>query len=464
MTLRLRLTLWYGSALLLILIGMALTLYTVLARDLQHQVDQSLEEAASVAARALEQRGAGPFVSFEDLASEFPDLAVLDKFFQIFSPAGVITSHSPHLRSHNIPLSRTALEAALTGQATLESARFRGESPIRLLSVPIRRGGQLSTIIQVGTSLGHVERSLRRLLTVLLIGTPLALLASLAGGWFLAGRALSPVDAITAAAERIAGGDLSQRLAIPTSQDEIGRLSATFNNMIARLDASFQQVRRFSADASHELRTPLTVMRGETELALRRPRSAEDYRLVLESSLEEIDRVSRIVDDLLFLSRADLGQVPMQSDPVRLDAVLQDIRQQASVLGQDRRIAVAAGPIEPVTVLGDELRLRELLLNLVDNAVAYSKPGGTVELRLTRGQKEARLTVADSGIGIPPEEQARIFDRFYRTDEARAHSKKGTGLGLAICKWIAESHKGRIEVQSHVGSGSQFTVILPLAP
>ncbi len=464
LSLRARLTLWYGSALLLILIAVALALYTVLARDMRSQVDQSLEEAAAVAVQALEQRGAVPFISFDDLTAEFPELAVLDKFYQIFSPAGVITIQSPHVKRHNIPLSRTALEAALAGQATLESARFRGESSIRLLSVPISRGGRLFTIVQVGASLNHVERALRRLLTVLLIGAPLALLASLAGGWFLAGRALRPVDAITAAAERIAGGDLSQRLTIPPSDDEIGRLAATFNNMIARLDASFQQVRRFSADASHELRTPLTVMRGETELALRRPRSAEDYRLVLESSLEEIDRVSRIVDDLLFLSRADLGQVPMQSAPVRLDTLLQDIQQQASVLGQDRQIQVTAGPLEPVTVLGDELRLRELLLNLVDNAVAYSKPGGTVELRLTQDRKEARLTVADSGIGIPPEERARIFDRFYRTDAARAHSKKGTGLGLAICKWIAESHKGRIEVESAAGEGSRFTVILPLAP
>lgn len=464
MTLRARLTLWYGSALLLLLVGVAVTLYTVMARDMRSQVDQSLEEAAAVAVQALAQRGAVPFVSFDDLAAEFPELAVLDKFYQIFSPTGVITIQSPHIKRHNIPLSRTALDASLAGQATLESARFRGESSIRLLSMPIRSGGQLVAIVQVGTSLNHVERALRRLLLVLLVGTPLALLVSLAGGWFLAGRALRPVEAITAAAERIAGGDLSQRLTLPASQDEIGRLAATFNRMIARLDASFQQVRRFSADASHELRTPLTVMRGEAELVLRKPRQAEDYRLVVESSLEEIGRLSRIVDELLFLSRADLGQVPVHSAPVRLDLLLHDIQQQASVLGQDRRIQVAAGPLEPVTVLGDELRLRELFLNLVDNAVTYSNEGGRVELSLSRDRRDARAAVTDSGIGLLPEEQTRIFERFYRTDAARAHSKKGSGLGLAICKWIVESHKGRIEVQSHAGEGSRFTVILPLAP
>jgi heavy metal sensor kinase len=463
-SIRLRLTLWYGSALLLILVAVALALYTIMARDLRNQVDQSLEEAAAVAVRALEQRGVGPFISFESLAAEFPELAVLDKFFQIFSPAGKITIQSPHVRQHDVPLSRTALEAALVGRATFESAKFKGESPIRILSVPIRRGAILVNIVQVGTSLSHVERSLRRLLAVLLIGTPLALVVSLAGGWFLAGRALKPVEAITQAAQRIAAGDLTQRLTTMPSPDEIGRLAETFNNMIARLDASFRQVHRFTGDASHELRTPLTVMKGETELALRRPRPAEDYKLVLESNLEEIERMSRIVDELLFLARADLGEVRMESKPIQLDTLVEDIQRQAAVLGQDQQVRVVSGPSEPVTVQGDELRLRELILNLVDNAITYSHRGGAVSLALTRDEDYARLSVADSGIGIPPEAQARIFDRFYRTDAARAHDKKGTGLGLSICKWIAETHRGRIEVQSAPGQGSRFTVILPLVP
>jgi heavy metal sensor kinase len=463
-SLRVRLTLWYGSALLLILIAVALALYTVLARDLRNQVDQSLEEAAVAAVRALEQQGAGPFISFEALAVEFPELAVLDKFFQIFSPAGKITIQSPHVRQHDIPLSPTALEAALLGRSTFESAKFRGEPPLRLLSVPIRRGALLVNVVQVGTSLHPVEHTLRRLLAVFLIATPVALLVALAGGWFLAGRALKPVEAITQAAQRIAAGDLTQRLTAPPSSDEIGRLAATFNTMIARLDASFRQVHRFTGDASHELRTPLTVMKGETELALRRPRPAEDYKLVLESNLEEIERMSRIVDELLFLARTDLGEVRMESKPVRLDALVEDIQRQAAVLGQDQQVRVVAGTSEPVTVQGDELRLRELILNLVDNAIKYSHRGGTVSLALTRDKDHARLSIADSGIGIPPEEQARIFDRFYRTDAARAHDKKGTGLGLSICKWIAEAHQGRIEVQSTMGQGSQFTVVLPLAP
>jgi len=287
---------------------------------------------------------------------------------------------------------------------------------------------------------------------------------SLAGGWFMAGRALRPVDAITLAAQRIAGGDLTQRLTVPASADEIGRLTKTFNDMIDRLETSFRQIRQFSSDASHELRTPLTVMKGETELVLRRPRETHDYKVVLESNLEEIDRMTRIVDELLFLSRADMGEVKMDSLPVSLDTLIEDLHRQASLLGHERDIQVVLKTTAPAVVLGDELRLRELFLNLLDNAVKYSYPSGIVDVALTIEQTQARVTVTDRGIGIVQEEQSRIFDRFYRTDNARTHTKKGTGLGLAICAWIVESHRGQLKVQSKVGEGSTFTVILPLAP
>jgi len=354
------------------------------------------------------------------------------------------------------------LEGALEGRSVFESAEAPGEPPIRLLSVPIVYEGSLS-ILQIGTSLQGVEEALHRLLLTLLVTGPLALSAALVGGWFLAGRALQPVEAITRAAQRIAAGDLTQRLAVSPSPDEIGRLAQTFNDMIARLETSFRQIQRFSADASHELRTPLTVMKGEAELALRRPRAAEDYRMVLESGLEEIDRMARIVDELLFLSRADLGEIRMEQLPVKLDVLIEDIHRQATVLGQDRDVEVIVKKMELVTVTGDELRLRELVLNLVDNAVKYSHPGGVVEIEVVRDKKTVRVSVSDKGIGIPAELQPRIFDRFYRTDEARAHAKEGTGLGLAISKWIAEAHHGRIAVQSSSGQGSRFTVMLPLS-
>jgi two-component system OmpR family sensor kinase len=456
MSLRVRLTLWYGTALASVLVVCGVILYGALAKALKEHVDRTLEETAAVAERSLEEHRFGPFLLYEDLSQDFPELATLDKFFQIFGPTGQITIQSPNIQSREIPLSRTGLEAALAGQTTFESVRFSGEPPIRLISVPVRHGGSLVNIVRVGTSLQPLEETLHRLLIILLITMPLALLASLGGGWFLAGRALRPVGAITQAAERIAGGDLTQRLRVSGDQDEIGRLAATFNAMIGRLEASFRQIRQFTSDASHELRTPLTVLKGETELALRRPRSADDYRTVLGSSLEEIDRMGRIVDELLFLSRADLGEIKMESRPVRLDQLFDDLKRQADVLGHEQAVQIVSGSIEPVTVAGDDMRLREL--------IKYSPPGGRVDMSVVAQDGTARLSVSDQGIGMSPEEQGHIFDRFYRTDAARAHTKKGTGLGLAICQWIVDAHHGTIDVQSEPGKGSTFTVILPLMP
>lgn len=464
MPLRVRLTLWYGSALAMVLITFSVVLYVLTARNLRDDVDQSLEETATAAVRSLQERGFLPLIDEEELLSQFPELARIDKFFQIFSPSGTITIRSPNIRQHEVPLSRTALEATFNGQTILESAKYPHEPPLRLISVPIIHRGNLLYIVQVGTSMESIEDTLRRFLILLIVAMPIALAVSLAAGWFLAGRALRPVDAITLAAQRIAAGDLSQRLTMPTAPDEIGRLAGTFNNMIGRLDTSFRQIRQFTSDASHELRTPLTVMKGETELVLRRPRALEDYQAVLESNLEEIDRMTRIVEELLFLSRADMGEVKMESKPVFLETLVEDIHRQAPLLGQDRNIEVVLGTVMPAVVQGDELRLRELLLNLVENAIKYSHPGGKVEIGLVTNGQEAVLSVTDQGIGIGSEDHTKIFNRFFRTDGARAHTKKGTGLGLAICAWIAEFHKGRISVKSGVGQGSTFTVTLPLAP
>lgn len=463
MPLRVRLTLWYGSALALVLIVFSVVLYVIIARNLRDAVDQSLEETATTAVRSLEMRGFLPLLDEEELLSQFPELARIDKFFQIFSPSGTITIRSPNIKQHEVPLSRIALETAFKGQTILESAQYPNEPPLRLISVPINYRGRLLYIVQVGTSMQSIEDTLDRFLILLLVAVPVALAVSLAAGWFLAGRALRPVDAITLAAQRIAGGDLSQRLTMPPASDEIGRLAGTFNNMIGRLDVSFQQIRQFTSDASHELRTPLTVMKGETELVLRKPRPLEDYHSVLESNLEEIDRMSRIVEELLFLSRADMGEVKMEAKPVALEALVEDIHPQATLLGQDRQIEVVLGTVVPALVLGDELRLRELLLNLVENAVKYSHPKGKVRVSLVSDGRQAILSVTDQGIGITPEDRPKIFSRFFRTDDARAHTKKGTGLGLAICAWIVEAHKGQINVQSEVGRGSTFTVTLPLS-
>jgi two-component system, OmpR family, sensor kinase len=214
MPLRVRLTLWYGSALATVLIIFSIVLYAITARNLRDAVDQSLEETAATAVRSLEDRGFLPLIDEEELLSQFPELARIDKFFQIFSPSGTITIRSPNIKQHEVPLSRAALEATFKGQTIFESAKYPNEPPLRLISVPIIYRGNLLYIVQVGTSMESIEDTLRRFLVLLIVAIPIALAVSLAGGWFLAGRALRPVDAITLAAQRIAAGDLSQRLSV----------------------------------------------------------------------------------------------------------------------------------------------------------------------------------------------------------------------------------------------------------
>jgi heavy metal sensor kinase len=239
-------------------------------------------------------------------------------------------------------------------------------------------------------------------------------------------------------------------------------LAKTLNEMLGRLDTAFSQIRQFSADASHELQTPLTILKGEQEVALRSPRNAEEYQRTLKSALEEIDRIAHLVEGLLLLARADAGVLRMDRQPVDLAQLIEEIYGQTKVLADNQTITLRLEHVEPVTIQGDYDRLRRLLLNLVDNGIKYTRPGGRVTLSVQRDGGRASLQVSDTGIGLSGEEQDRIFQRFYRGAEARTHGQSGAGLGLCIARSIAEAHGGRIEVESTTGQGSTFTVLLPL--
>ena len=336
-----------------------------------------------------------------------------------------------------------------------------------------------------------MRRERQNFLWALATLAPLGLILAGGGGWLLARRVLRPVDQMTQAARRIGAERLAERLEGAETDDELGRLARTLNEMLARLEAGFAQIRRFSADASHELRTPLTILKGEIEVALRSARAPAEYERVLASALEEVERMARLVDDLLMLSRADAGALRWEKGPVELDRLVEDVAKQGEVLGRVRAIQVSIASLEPLIVHGDEPRLRQLLLNLVDNAVKYTPQGGRVTLSLyhARGGPDgqavpqlaaspdpptssapppaaagwAEIAVVDTGVGIPPEALPRIFERFYRVDDARSREAGGTGLGLCIARTIAEAHEGRIGVESVTGVGSTFTVRLPLA-
>jgi len=291
---------------------------------------------------------------------------------------------------------------------------------------------------------------------------PLALCLAGGGGWFLAHRALLPVDRMTRAARQIGASRLHARLELAGTNDELDRLAETLNEMLTRLEAAFTEMRQFTADASHELQTPLTILRGEVEIALRAERSPDEYVKVMRSALEEIERISLLVEGLLLLARSDAGVLRMDRKPLDPMTLIEDVLGRLGPMARAKSIALSLGSMEPMELQGDLVHLRRLLFNLVDNAIKYTPPGGTIRVSMEKRDEWAVLSVEDSGIGIAAEEQRKVFQRFYRSAEARSGGQGGSGLGLAIVKSIAEAHEGRVEIESAQGLGSIFRVFLPL--
>ncbi len=308
-----------------------------------------------------------------------------------------------------------------------------------------------------------VDEGLRRLRRDFLFGVPLILLLASLGGYFLARKSLWPIALMNQQTQRITAENLSARLDVANPRDEVGRLAMTINALLVRLDAAFQEQKRFIADASHELRTPLAVLRGETEVALQQERGPAEYRESLALIKDEAERLSRIVENLFMLARQPVDAPSMIKEPVRLDGLVADCVRAAQVLAMQKglRLTIDGAP-RAVTVDGDDEMLKRMLLNLLDNAVKYTPPGGRISVALGSQNGEARIVVTDTGIGIPVADQPRIFDRFYRVDKARSRALGGAGLGLSIARWIVEGHAGSLSVESAVGRGSSFTVELPL--
>jgi len=360
-------------------------------------------------------------------------------------------------RSYNLTSDSLVVRDSIPLNTPVVVTGRMSEEPVRVAAI---RDANFTYL--VGYPLAELRDLQDNLYLTFLILIPIAVLISVIGGYMLAKNALRPVDDIVTQARKISAENLDLTIPVRNPRDEIGRLGTTINEMTTRLHESFAQVRQFSADASHELRTPLTIMRGEIELALRNPKTQEEYRGVLESALEEIMRMTAIIDNLLVLAKADQGSYHADFSEVNLRELLQELYEDSEVLAERKNIHVALRETAGLTIVGDRLRLRQLILNLIDNAIKYTPQGGTVTLALGQDNGSARIEVSDTGIGIPPEEQAKIFDRFYRVDKARSRELGGSGLGLSIAKWIAELHRGTIAVKSNPREGSTFTVFLPL--
>ena len=338
-----------------------------------------------------------------------------------------------------------------------------GEYPVRVLTMPVMESGRVINMIQVGMSLKNIDETRLRFLLIMAGVLPLGLILAASVGWHVAYRALKPVGRMTAAARRIGAEDLSQRVNETGTGDELDNLAKTLNQMLNRLDAAFSQIRRFSADVSHELQTPLTILKGEIELVLRSARTPEEYRVTLESALEEVDRIAHLVEGLLLLARAEVGILRMDRQEVDLVQVLEEVYLRLKPLADSHRIEFRLGSIEPLCVQGDRERLQSMTINLVDNAIKYTRAGGSVTLELQRESRWASILVSDTGIGIPIEEQEHIFQAFYRASEVRSLVERGTGLGLAIAQSIAVAHGGAISVESSPGQGSIFKALIPIA-
>ncbi|MDC3379011.1 ATP-binding protein [Planctomycetota bacterium] len=429
-SIRARLTLWYAAALTVGLLVYAGTTYALLQHGLSADLDRQLHADFERAEHSVVRDGETlRWLSAEEDHDEGPP----ETWVECTSPGGALLLRRPHD----------------SAQETAVSYRVRS-GPYAVEGLPVT--------IRVGRSEAGMRAVLQRVFLVLGIGLPLVVVLAALGGYVLARRALAPVDEMAAQTRAITAERLTARLPVANPDDELGRLASVMNDLLARLEASFDQLRRFTADASHELRTPLTAIRSVGEVGLQEQRKGPAYREVIGSMLEEADRLTRMVDGLLTLSRADAGRVPIERTEVDLSALLREVVEHLAVLAEEKEQTIKAADGEALPASVDPVILRQALINLLDNAIKYAPAGSQIDVGARTAKGALLLEVGDAGPGIPPEHQERVFDRFYRVETARGG--KSTGLGLSIATWAVQAHGGRIELDSDA-NGSTFRIVLP---
>jgi two-component system OmpR family sensor kinase len=462
MPFRRKLILWYAGLLAVIIVVFGFIVYRVMEFTLISAVDETLDRTAELVIRNSRVERFGLFGAPNQTEIRLP---LLD----LFSASGVgvqvwdmssqsgpfLKAASNNLGGYNLPLDPRTLGHDQAEHSNIVVSGYE----FRVLTRPIFSLGQVFGSIQVVAPLDTVNHARERMLLVLAGCAAIGILGSVILGMWLSGRAVRPINRITEAAARIAKtDDLSTRLSWDGPRDELGRMTEVFNQMMDRLEDLFGLQRRFVADVSHELRTPLTAIRGNLDL-IRRYGADE---MSLEAIESEAGRMYRMVEDLLLLARADYGGLTLDMAPIDLDSIVTDALQQARVLVRDRDLRLTLRAIEPVRVSGNSDRMKQVMLNLLGNAIRFTPDGGTISLSLQARDGQAVIQVSDTGIGIAPEDQKHIFDRFYRVDTARVSEGESTGLGLAIARWIVEAHGGHIRVESALGQGSTFTIEIPL--
>jgi heavy metal sensor kinase len=461
-SLRFQLTVWYAGLLSGCFVLLGATAYFLLKGYLEGDLrDSQLRRARQISLLIQEELRRGSEIRLgEEIEARFAP-SLNNRWVRVSRGDGTVIylSGPPPDRSFDpstIPASRQFGRSETSRVAELPERR-----QMLLASTVCQPPGGTRYLIETGAPMDTVQSDLRQWLAFLIVGLPIVVLVGVGGGYWLVKRALLPVDRIAASAQRISSQNLSERLPVARTGDEMERLSLALNHMIERLDEAFQHSRRFMADASHEMRTPLTVMHGELESLVQEPGLASPYRQRLGSTLEEVERLATIVEGLFAISRLDAGEAQAEWVGFDLAKLVASTTDQMGLLAEDKRIQLACVAADPVWVEGDRSRLKQVVVNLLDNAIKYTPPGGSVTLTVSASQDKAVFEVADNGISIPPEALPHVFERFFRVDKARSRELGGAGLGLSIVKSICAFHHGQVEVHSLVGQGSRFRVELP---
>jgi signal transduction histidine kinase len=482
MTIRTKLVLWYSGLLIVIILFFGAALYGVMRYTLISSIDSTLQETASEVLRNSRAVLVPEFGSPSRVFIRLPELdifrasGVVVQVWEIVppeegSPSGLrLAGASANLQGYTNPLDSAALDQEriwISSESPSSDiySHIRVGGEWRVLTRPYEIWGVRRIIVQTATPIDTVNQASRGLLVVLLLSSFFALLGSVALGLGLADRALKPIAMITESARKVVSADdLKKRLKWSGPMDELGSLTAVLNQMLARLEHLFSVQQRFVADMSHELRTPLTAIRGHLDLIKRYGMDADS----MEAIESESARMARLVSDLLLLARADYGGLTLERMDFNLDDLLMEAHRDAIALAKDRDLKIKVGEVDEVAIHADPDRIKQLLLNLVGNAIKFTPDGGRITLELHQRRKDdgayAVIDIQDTGIGIAPADLPRIFDRFYQADSSRARHdlNEGVGLGLSIARWIAEAHGGRIEVESAPGVGSLFSVYLPI--
>ncbi len=469
---RVQVMLCYSAVFAALMLLSAALLYTRLQATLASSLDTALQLQAQQVAGDITIKGGA--ILIQDATAELPGFDPSDRQLRV-SPADVnlgalvrvLTADGQPYRT--TPIFRTLVVPAQSVSQPLHGLPWQGNvsttdgQPVRLYSRALTQDGKIFGVVQVGASLIQVNAVLHEVGVAFLLIAPIVLLLSAVVSYWLTSRALLPIERLIRAARVIKAGDLRQRVPVPPAHDEVRDLALTLNEMIDHLEQAFSRQRCFVADASHELRTPVAVIRSKAEMALLQVFPSGDYLSLFRSIHAEAEWLEHLISDLLALARADEGQVHLEREVVQFDRLVEAVAATMEPLAAEQGVSLEVKTTEPVSVVGDESRLMQVVLNLLENAIRYSSDGGQVLVAVYRQNAQACLVVRDTAIGIAPEHLPYLFDRFYRVDSARTSMQGGnSGLGLSIVDWIVKAHGGSVTVESQVGQGSTFTVLLPV--